>query len=61
MRLVGLVEGGTHAIVDAEVAGIAAGGEPRLVAPLARSLESGMLVLCDRGIRGADPPICGGR
>jgi Insertion element 4 transposase N-terminal/Transposase DDE domain len=54
VRLVGLTECGTHAIVDAEVAGIAAGGELRLVAPLARSLGPGMLVLGDRGIRGAD-------
>lgn len=54
VRMVGLVECGTHAILDAEVAGIAAGGELRLVGPLARSLTSGMLVLCDRGILGAD-------
>jgi Insertion element 4 transposase N-terminal len=54
VRLVGLVECGTHAILDAEVAGISAGGELRLVSRLARSLTSGMLVLCDRGILGAD-------
>jgi Transposase DDE domain len=52
--VVGLVECGTHAILDAEVAGVAAGGELRLVAPLARSLARGMLVLCDRGVLGAD-------
>jgi hypothetical protein len=54
VRLVGLVECGTHAILDAEVAGISAGGELRLVPLLARSLQSGMLVVCDRGILGAD-------
>jgi hypothetical protein len=54
LRLVGLTECGTHAILDAEVAGIAAGGELRLVGRLARSLQSGMLVLCDRGVFGAD-------
>jgi Insertion element 4 transposase N-terminal/Transposase DDE domain len=54
VRLVGLTECGTHAILDAEVAGIAAGGELRLVPRLARSLSGGMLVLCDRGIFGAD-------
>jgi Insertion element 4 transposase N-terminal/Transposase DDE domain len=54
VRVVGLVECGTHAILDAEVAGVAAGGELRLVAPLARSLARGMLVLCDRGVLGAD-------
>lgn len=47
VRLVGLVEGGTHAIVDA-AQGSYATGETTLARGLTRSLGPGMLVLADR-------------
>ena len=56
VRLVGLVEGGTHAIIDA-VQGPYASGETTLARRLARQggrLGPGMLVLADRMFLGAD-------
>lgn len=48
IRIVGLAECGTHAIVDATV-GRYADAEQRLVPPLLTSLAPGMLLLADRG------------
>jgi hypothetical protein len=53
VRVAGLVECGTHAIVDA-AQGPYRTGESRLVGVLARSLGPGMLVLADRLFFGAD-------
>lgn len=50
-RLVGLVECGTHALVDVAL-GSYRDGEPELAAKLVRSLVEGMLVLADRGFFG---------
>jgi Insertion element 4 transposase N-terminal/Transposase DDE domain len=49
VRLVGLVECGTHAIVDAAMGGLHL-GETSLAPSLARSLRPGMLVLVDQGL-----------
>ena len=51
VRLVGLCEVGTHAIVDAAL-GPYARGERELARSLLRSLGPGMLVLADRGFYG---------
>jgi hypothetical protein len=48
VRVVGLVECGTHALADAEQ-GRYHDGERELAAKLVRSLQPGMLVLADRG------------
>jgi hypothetical protein len=50
-RLVGLVECGTHALVDAEI-GAYTTSENTLAGPLIERLEPGMLVLADRGFCG---------
>lgn len=50
-RLIGLVECGTHAIVDAEV-GAYTTAENTLAASLVERLQPGMLVLADRGFCG---------
>lgn len=50
-RVVGLVECGTHAVVDAEI-GAYSTGENTLARPLVDRLEAGMLVLADRGFCG---------
>lgn len=50
-RLVGLVECGTHALVDAALGGYH-DGEPELAAKLVRCVVEGMLVLADRGFFG---------
>jgi hypothetical protein len=50
-RVVGLVECGTHAVIDAEV-GPYTTGENTLARPLVDRLEPGMLVLADRGFCG---------
>jgi hypothetical protein len=47
-RVVGLVECGTHAVIDAHVGGCDR-SENELVTKLFESLAPGMLVLCDRG------------
>ena len=52
VRVLGLVEGGTHAIVDA-VQGCYRSGETTLARGLTRSLGPGMLVLADRLFFGA--------
>jgi hypothetical protein len=49
MRVAGLAECGTHALVDAEF-GAYQDAEVGLVAKLARSLRPGMLVMVDRGL-----------
>lgn len=48
VKIVGLGECGTHAMVDAAVGSIRH-GERELADPLARSLEANMLVMADRG------------
>jgi hypothetical protein len=53
VRVLGLVEGGTHAIVDA-VQGAYRSGETTLARGLVRSLGPGMLVLADRLFFGAE-------
>ena len=53
VRVVGLVEGGTHAILDA-AQGPYATGETTLARQLVRSCEPGMLVLADRQFLGVD-------
>lgn len=50
-RLVGLVECGTHAFIDA-VVGAVTTGENTLAGPLIDRLKPGMLVLADRGFCG---------
>jgi Insertion element 4 transposase N-terminal/Transposase DDE domain len=50
-RVVGLVECGSHAILDAEV-GPYRIGENALAAPVLDRLQPGMLVLADRGLAG---------
>jgi len=49
VRLVGLVECGTHAVVDAAMGGLHL-GEGTLAPSLARSLGPGMLLLVDQGL-----------
>lgn len=51
MRLLGLMECATHALVDA-ILGSYCDGEPELAAQLVRSVGKGMLVLADRGFFG---------
>jgi hypothetical protein len=51
IRVVGLVECGTHAIVDAAMGGLHL-GEGSLAPSLARSLGRGMLLLADQGLCG---------
>jgi hypothetical protein len=53
VRLVGLVECGTHAIVDAAMGGLHL-GEGSLAPSLARSLGRGMLLLADQGLCGLE-------
>jgi DDE family transposase len=53
VRLVGLVECGTHAIVDAAVGGLHL-GEGSLAPSLARSLGPGMVLLVDQGLCGLE-------
>ena len=53
VRLVGLVECGTHAIVDAAMGGLHL-GEGSLAPSLARSLAPGMLLLVDQGLCGLE-------
>jgi hypothetical protein len=53
VRLVGLVECGTHAIVDAAMGGLHL-GESSLAPSLARSLGRGMLLLVDQGLCGLE-------
>lgn len=48
VKVVGLGECGTHAILDAALGSIRH-GERELASPLARSLEANMLVMADRG------------
>jgi hypothetical protein len=50
-RVVGLVECGTHAVLDAEI-GAYTTGENTLACPLVDRLDAGMLVLADRGFCG---------
>jgi transposase IS4-like protein/DDE family transposase len=51
VRMVALVECGTHAVVDAELAGCRV-GETTLAVRVARSAGPGVLVLADRGFLG---------
>jgi Insertion element 4 transposase N-terminal/Transposase DDE domain len=51
IRVVGLVECGTHAVVDAAMGGLHL-GESSLAPSLARSLGRGMLLLVDQGLCG---------
>jgi len=53
VRLVGLVECGTHAVVDAAMGGLHL-GEGSLAPSLARSLAPGMLLLVDQGLCGLE-------
>jgi hypothetical protein len=53
VRLVGLVECGTHAVVDAAMGGLHL-GEGSLAPSLARSLGPGMLLLVDQGLCGLE-------
>jgi Insertion element 4 transposase N-terminal/Transposase DDE domain len=53
VRLVGLVECGTHVIVDAAMGGLHL-GESSLAPSLARSLGLGMLLLVDQGLCGLE-------
>jgi hypothetical protein len=53
VRLVGLVECGTHAVVDAAMGGLHL-GEGTLAPSLARSLGPGMLLLVDQGLCGLE-------
>jgi hypothetical protein len=53
VRLVGLTECGTHAIVDAAMGGLHL-GESSLAPSLARSLHPGMLLLADQGLCGLE-------
>ena len=53
VRLVGLVECGTHAVVDAAMAGLHL-GEGSLAPSLGRSLRRGMLLLVDQGLCGLE-------
>ena len=54
VRLVGLAECGTHALVDAAM-GPCATGERALARELLGSLRTGMLVLADRGFHSFEP------
>jgi hypothetical protein len=49
VRVMALIESGTHVIVDAEIGSLNT-GEHRLTPALARSLRPGMLVLADQGL-----------
>jgi hypothetical protein len=53
IRLVGLVECGTHVVFDAALGPLRT-GEPALARTLLRSLRPGMLLLADRGFVGVD-------
>src|SRR6266540_1466206 len=53
VRLVGLVECGTHAVVDAAMGGLHL-GERSLAPSLGRSLGPGMLLLVDQGLCGLE-------
>jgi hypothetical protein len=53
VRLVGLVECGTHAVVDAAMGGLHL-GEGSLAPSLGRSLHPGMLLLVDQGLCGLE-------
>jgi len=53
VRLVGLVECGTHAIVDAAMGGLHL-GETSLAPSVARSLGPGMVLLVDQGLCGLE-------
>src|SRR5512133_1774731 len=53
VRLVGLVECGTHAVVDAAMGGLHL-GEGSLAPSLARSLGRGMVLLVDQGLCGLE-------
>jgi hypothetical protein len=53
VRLVGLVECGTHAVVDAAMGGLHL-GEGSLAPSLGRSLGPGMLLLVDQGLCGLE-------
>jgi hypothetical protein len=53
VRLLGLVECGTHAVVDAVMGGLHL-GETSLAPSLARSLGPGMLLLADQGLCGLE-------
>jgi hypothetical protein len=53
VRVVGLVECGTHAIIDAAFAGTGT-GEQVLMPDLLRSVEPDMLIIADRGFYGYD-------
>jgi hypothetical protein len=53
IRLVGLVECGTHAVFDAAFGGVRT-GEQALARQVFRSLRPGMLLLADRGFVGVD-------
>jgi hypothetical protein len=48
VKVVGLGECGTHALIDAQIGSIRQ-GERELADPLARCVEADMLVLADRG------------
>ncbi|WP_405681975.1 IS4 family transposase [Streptomyces sp. NBC_01238] len=53
LRMVGLVECGTHVVFDAAVGGLRA-GEQTLARAVLGSLRPGMLLLADRGFYGVD-------
>jgi hypothetical protein len=53
MRMVGLVECGTHVVFDVAIAGLRT-GEHALARQVFRSLQPGMLLLADRGFFGVD-------
>lgn len=54
LRMVGLVEGGTHAVFDAAIGALRT-GEQALARAVLVSLRPGMLLLADRGFYGVDP------
>lgn len=53
VKVVGLAECGTHAVIDAHIGG-ARTGERDLARPLLANLEPGMLLLADRGFYGRE-------
>jgi hypothetical protein len=53
MRMVGLVECGTHVVFDVAIAGLRT-GEHALARQVFRSLQPGVLLLADRGFFGVD-------
>lgn len=53
VKVVGLGECGTHAVVDAHIGGVRV-DERELARPLLPSFEPGMLVLADRGVYGRE-------